>query len=122
VTVPGRRRRAGKKEVDTSLWSDEQRTAHEHRLKLETPVAEMKLSVRVINTLDEAGVITAKDVMEQTYESLMRMRNFGETTLVELRGAVKALGLQPPQWRKPPRGKKSHPPRPTRGGSIIPMW
>lgn len=79
------------------------------RERMATAVAEMRLSVRVINTLEEHGVILASQLVAQTYESLMGMKNFGEKTLREVRDALAALGLAAPEWKKPPRPKK--PPR-----------
>ncbi len=110
--MPPRNRKykqAPRKGPDTSTWSAAEREEHERKAKLKTPVAEMDLAVRVINTLEENDVILAENLLEQTYETLMGMQNLGEKTLDEIREAVKQLGLPAPAWKKPPKPKK--PPR-----------
>jgi DNA-directed RNA polymerase alpha subunit len=111
---PNRRyKTSGRKGPDTSSWSPEERAAHERAKKLQTPVAELALSVRIINTLEENDVILVETLMTQTYESLLAMKNFGEKTLTEVRAAIATLGLVPPEWKKPPKEKK--PPKPKGG-------
>jgi DNA-directed RNA polymerase subunit alpha len=87
-------------------WSPADREAYLLKTRMETPVAEMKLSVRMINTLEEYDVIMASDLITKTYEDLMGMKNFGETSLREVKAAVKALGLPVPNWRPAPKPKK----------------
>lgn len=94
-----------------SNWDEPQKEAYRKQQALDTPVAEMALSVRVINTLEENGVIMACDVVKQTYDSLMGMKNFGDKTLTEVRDALRALGLEPPAWEKPPKLKPLSVPR-----------
>jgi DNA-directed RNA polymerase alpha subunit len=67
----------------------------------------MQLSVRTINTLEENGIIMCRDLLPQTWESLMEMKNFGERTFTEVSDAVVALGLEKPNWQpvKQPRVK-----------------
>lgn len=117
--MPPRDRRyksTGKRGPDTSTWTDEERAAHRRAARLKTPIAEMDLAVRVINTLEENDVILVEHLLGQTYESLMRMKNFGEKTLTEVRAAITTLGLDAPAWVKPPKPKK--PPRPRGGGFL----
>lgn len=108
---PNRRYRKRPSGPDRSAWTPAQKAEAEKADRLATPVAEMALPVRVVNTLENYGVITASDLLAQTYASLMAMQNLGETTLAEIKTAVKALGLKPPNWKKPPK-----PPR-RRGGT-----
>lgn len=96
---------------DTSTWSDEQKREYEKKQRLETPIAELTLSVRIINTLEEHNVILVEHLLAQTYDSLMGMKNFGEKTLSEVRAALRKLGLTPPEWKKPPRVKVQKPPK-----------
>lgn len=116
-----RRRTQRKKGLDTSTWTEPEKKAHKEKQLLKTPVAEMDLPVRIINTLEENGVILAEQLMAQTYGSLMGMRNFGDKTLTEVRAAIKALGLEPPGWEKPPTPKKIPSPR-GRGKALINWW
>lgn len=105
---------------DPAGMTAEQRTA----LLLATPVAEMALSVRVVNTFEDNGIIFAADIVTQTYASLMAMKNFGEKTLGEVRAAVAALGLPVPAWEKP--AAKPRPPaakkRPPAWGGLGGLW
>ena len=88
-------------------WSEEEKAARQLIEKMNTPIAELKLAVRIINTLDENSVILVKHLYKETYESLMAMRNFGEKTLREVQNALAQLGLNPPEWKKTPSpGKK----------------
>lgn len=114
-------KRPPRKGPDQSTWNDADKKAYRDKELLKTPVAEMKLPVRVINTLEENGVILASQLMEQTYETLLVMRNFGEKTLREVRAAITALGLPAPEWKKPPKEKKTPKPR-GRGKNLINMW
>ena len=107
---------------DMSSWTDSEREAHRKRQALQTPIAEMALAVRIINTLEENDVILAEHLMTQTYASLMGMKNFGEKTLTEVRAAVKKLGLDPPAWKKPPKPKKVPKPRTGNGKSLVDLW
>ncbi len=106
---------------DMSTWTPAEREAAEQRKRLKTPVAEMALQVRVINTLEEHGVILAEDLMTQTYESLMAMTNLGDKTLGEVKESLKVLGLTPPDWKKPPKPKKPPRSKPS-GTNLTNMW
>lgn len=76
---------------------------------METPIAQLDLNVRIINTLEDNQIIYVKQLVIQTYETLMKMRNFGEATLREVRTSLSTLGLKPPEWKKPKK-----PPKPPR--------
>lgn len=122
---PGRRYKTtgAKKTPDTSGWTEAEKAKHAEQERLKTPVAEMQLSVRVVNTLEEHDVILAEHLIGQTYESLMRMANFGEKTLTEVRAAVAALGLPVPEWKKPPKPKKlPRPPSPNKFKGLGGIW
>lgn len=114
-------RAPAKKGPDTSSWTREEREAHERKQKLGTPIAEMQLPVRVINTLEENDVILAQDLMGQTYETLMAMKNFGDKTLDEVRQALVALGLDPPVWKKPPKPVPTRPKKSRGKGGTNPL-
>ena len=72
---------------------------------METPLASLPLSVRVINTLEDRDIILLEHLAAQTYESLMAVPNLGEKTLEELRAAFTALGLPSPAWKRPRSAK-----------------
>lgn len=101
-----RRRKPKRTDPDMTQWTPAEREKYLQRKRMETPIAELEVSVRVVNTLEENGVILVQHVMSQTYESLMTMKNFGEKTLEELRAAIRRLGIEPPAWRPPNRVRK----------------
>lgn len=92
---------------------------------LNTPIAQMDLSVRIINTLEDNQIIYAYQLIAQTYETLMKLKNFGETTLKEVRASLKRLGLDAPKWDKPKHPTKPARPRhraKTQAGIIGGLW
>ena len=48
---------------------------------LETALADTGLSVRVVNCLEEAGILTVGDLTRQSADVLLSITNFGEQTL-----------------------------------------
>ncbi len=68
-------------------------TDEELERKLNMSLAELELSVRATNCLEEAGVTTVRDLVTRTKEELLKIRNFGETTLREVREKLKQLNL-----------------------------
>ncbi|EAQ82397.1 DNA-directed RNA polymerase subunit alpha [Blastopirellula marina] len=61
--------------------------------KLNMSLAEMHLSVRASNCLESENINTVRDLVRRTEDQLMEVRNFGETTLTEVREKLKELGL-----------------------------
>jgi DNA-directed RNA polymerase subunit alpha len=61
--------------------------------KLNTPVSELRLSVRAGNCLESEGIRTLRDLVQRTEDQLLEVRNFGETTLNEVREKLANLGL-----------------------------
>ncbi len=61
--------------------------------KLNMVVSELKLSVRANNCLEAAQIRTVRDLVQRTEDQLLEFRNFGETTLTEVREKLTALGL-----------------------------
>ncbi len=61
--------------------------------KLNMSLAELELTVRATNCLEEAGITTVRDLVTRTPEELLKVRNFGETTLREVREKLKQLNL-----------------------------
>ena len=74
-------------------WPEAARKEHLKQQLLATPLAEMKLPVRVVNVLEEHGVILVKDLVRQSYETLMSMTNFGGKTLKTVVVAPRKLGV-----------------------------
>jgi len=54
----------------------------------------LNLSVRATNCLESEGINTVRDLVSRTEEQLLQVRNFGETTLQEVRERLEAIGLK----------------------------
>jgi DNA-directed RNA polymerase subunit alpha len=61
--------------------------------KLNMSLAELELSVRATNCLESEGIATVRDLVMRTDEELLEVRNFGETTLKEVKGKLAERGL-----------------------------
>jgi DNA-directed RNA polymerase subunit alpha len=67
---------------------------HELERKLNMSLAELELSVRATNCLESEGITTVRDLVNRTDEELLEVRNFGETTLREVKTKLAERGLQ----------------------------
>jgi DNA-directed RNA polymerase subunit alpha len=56
-------------------------------------LAELELSVRATNCLESEGITTVRDLVIRTDEELLEVRNFGETTLREVKNKLAERGL-----------------------------
>ncbi len=61
--------------------------------KLAMSLAELELSVRATNCLESEGITTVRDLVIRTDEELLEVRNFGETTLKEVKTKLSERGL-----------------------------
>lgn len=61
--------------------------------KLNLPIAELKLSVRASNCLESENILTVRELVSRSEDALLEVRNFGETTLTEVREKLSDLGL-----------------------------
>lgn len=61
--------------------------------KLEMSTAEIGLSVRTTNCLEERGVFTVRDLLNCTRDDLLSISNFGEKTLEEVYKALEDIGF-----------------------------
>src|SRR5205807_8750062 len=66
---------------------------HELERKLNMSLAELELSVRATNCLESEGITTVRDLVLRTDEELLEVRNFGETTLKEVKLKLQERGL-----------------------------
>ena len=62
--------------------------------KLSQSLAELNLSVRATNCLESEGINTVRDLVTRTEDQLLQVRNFGDTTLVEVRERLASIGLR----------------------------
>lgn len=67
--------------------------ADDLREKLEMSTAEIGLSVRTTNCLEERGIFTVQDLLNCTREDLLGISNFGEKTLEEVYRALEGIGF-----------------------------
>jgi DNA-directed RNA polymerase subunit alpha len=70
---------------------DEQ--AKELTERLEMSTAEIGLSVRTTNCLEERGIFTVHDLLQCKREDLLSIANFGEKTLDEVYKALEGIGF-----------------------------
>src|SRR4051794_26195349 len=61
--------------------------------KLNMSLAELELSVRATNCLESEGITTVRDLVSRNDEELLEVRNFGETTLKEVKAKLSERGL-----------------------------
>ena len=72
--------------------AEESARSLKHRLELST--AEIGLSVRTTNCLEEKGIFTVRELLNSTPTDLLSIANFGEKTLDEVYRALEAIGFQ----------------------------
>ena len=70
--------------------------------KLAMNLSDLKLSVRATNCLESENINTVRELVQRTEDQLLAVRNFGETTLNEVRDKLTEIGLRlgmrlPPQ-------------------------
>ncbi len=75
--------------------------------RLEMSTAEIGLSVRTTNCLEERGVFTVQDLLNCSREDLLSISNFGEKTLEEVYKSLESVGFfrpgHSPRLAKAPR-------------------
>ena len=61
--------------------------------KLDMSTAEIGLTVRTTNCLEERGIFTVRDLLNSTPDQLLSIANFGEKTLEEVYKALEKFGF-----------------------------
>src|SRR5258708_32018743 len=61
--------------------------------RLEMSTAEIGLTVRTTNCLEERGIFTVSDLLNCTRDDLLSISNFGEKTLDEVYKALEGIGF-----------------------------
>jgi DNA-directed RNA polymerase subunit alpha len=86
------------KDADASrdMYYDEEARRRQDRLAqiLSVPVTDFELSVRSRNCLQKMGIMTLGDLTQTTEQELLSSKNFGETSLVEIREMLASKGLE----------------------------
>jgi DNA-directed RNA polymerase subunit alpha len=72
--------------------------------KLDMSIAEIGLSVRTTNCLEEHGILTVRDLLQRRPKDLLAIPNFGEKTLEEVYKALEGIGFYRPHVRPPEGG------------------
>ena len=67
----------------------------------QTPIERLELSPRTLNCLKRAHITKVGEVLEMPDGELLKIRNFGEKSLTELRGKLTERGITPPQNGSP---------------------
>jgi DNA-directed RNA polymerase subunit alpha len=75
---------------------DEEAQRRQDRLAavLNIPVTDFELSVRSRNCLQKMGIRTLGDLTRTTEQELLASKNFGETSLIEIREMLRSKGLE----------------------------
>jgi DNA-directed RNA polymerase subunit alpha len=80
--------------------------------KLGMSTAEIGLSVRTTNCLEDRGIFTVSDLLHCTPEDLLGISNFGEKTLEEVYKALEGIGFFRNSGDNPePEGRPAMQPR-----------
>jgi DNA-directed RNA polymerase subunit alpha len=75
------------------IGADGSQVDQELERKLNMSLAELELSVRATNCLESEGITSVRDLVIRTDEELLEVRNFGETTLKEVKQKLQERGL-----------------------------
>jgi DNA-directed RNA polymerase subunit alpha len=67
--------------------------ADDLQAKLDMSTAEIGLSVRTTNCLEERGIFTVRDLLNCSRDDLLSISNFGEKTLEEVYKALEGIDL-----------------------------
>jgi len=81
---------AGEKQIEKV---EEEVSADEVNKKMAVPVSELDLSVRASNCLENANIKTLGELVTKEEDELLELKNFGKTTLVEIKKKLNQLGL-----------------------------
>ena len=73
------------------IQAEEQSRSLKQRLEMST--AEIGLTVRTTNCLEERGIFTVQDLLNCTREDLLSISNFGEKTLEEVYWSLEGVGF-----------------------------
>jgi len=80
--------------------SQSEENSRDQREKLEMSTAEIGLTVRTTNCLEEKGIFSVRELLNCTKDDLLSISNFGEKTLDEVYSALGSIGFKRPP-RKP---------------------
>jgi len=92
----------------TMMFDEEEqkRVARRNDL-LAIPITDFELSVRARNCLKKMNINTLGDLLHVTEPELLSFKNFGETSLAEIKNMLSTKGLRLGQLREEPRSAQS---------------
>jgi DNA-directed RNA polymerase subunit alpha len=78
------------------MYYDEEMEKKEDRLNqiLRIPITDFELSVRARNCLNKMQILTLGDLVQRTEQELLSYKNFGETSLTEIKEILHSKGLR----------------------------
>ena len=78
----------------TMIYDEETEKKKTHKLQiLETPISDFELSVRSRNCLKKMNINTLGDLLKTSEAELLAFKNFGETSLREIKAILEVKGL-----------------------------
>lgn len=80
--------------LDQYYDESRERRADKHNAVLRIPVTDFELSVRARNCLQKMSIHTLGDLVSRTESDLLSFKNFGETSLQEVKEILQAKGLR----------------------------
>ena len=82
--------------ASSEMFIDEETQRRKDRMSqiLNLPVTDFELSVRSRNCLKTMGIMTLADLCSHTEQDLLASKNFGETSLIEIREMLALKGLK----------------------------
>jgi len=102
---------------------DQERVRAHHSAMLDVPVTDFELSVRSRNCLQKMNIFTLGDLLRTTEATLMDYKNFGETSLDEIKAMLDQKGLHLGQLHEEPKAVASAPeapsPPPVQGDPLL---
>lgn len=72
---------------------NEKESVDELNMKLVMPVTELDLSVRASNCIEATTIKTLGDLVTKSEDELLELKNFGKTTLIEVKKKLNLMGL-----------------------------
>src|SRR3954452_18878350 len=94
-----------------SMFFDDDDTRADHRSAvLEIPITDFELSVRSRNCLKKMNIRNLGDLLKVTEAELLGYKNFGETSLNEIKALLASKGLRLGQALEDPKGPPRRPP------------
>jgi DNA-directed RNA polymerase subunit alpha len=68
--------------------------AEDQQRQLGMPISALDLSVRASNCLEAEGIQTVGDLVSRTEDEMLKLKNFGRTSLREVEKKLESMGLR----------------------------